>query len=121
MNDSQEADSPTSKKKDNPLTDIIVNVILPVLILSHCSKDGEKAWHLGPYVAMGLAIAIPLAYGGWHFIQHKKLTALICLALQLLLHTLMSMILIITLSNPNVGHNQSNIDHCRKVKSNSNI
>jgi len=63
----------TVKKQDNPLSDIIVNVILPVLILSHCSKDGEKAWHFGPYVAMGLAIAIPLAYGIWHFIQHKKL------------------------------------------------
>lgn len=63
----------TAKKQDNPLSDIIVNVILPVLILSHCSKDGEKAWHFGPYIAMGLAIAIPLAYGIWHFIQHKKL------------------------------------------------
>ena len=75
MTDSQEAHSPSAKKQDNPLTDIIVNVILPVLILSHCSKDGEKSWHLGPYVAMGLAIAIPLAYGIWHFIQHKKLNA----------------------------------------------
>ncbi len=66
-------ESPAAKKQDNPLTDIIVNVILPVLILSHCSKDGEKLWHLGPYVAMGLAIAIPLAYGIWHFLQHKKI------------------------------------------------
>jgi len=69
--------APAPKKQDNPLTDIIVNVILPVLILSHCSKDpsdpGAKAWHLGPYLAMGLAISIPLAYGIWHFIQHKKL------------------------------------------------
>ena len=73
MTDSQEAHSPAAKKQDNPLTDIIVNVILPVIILSHCSKDGEKVWHLGPYVAMALAIAIPLAYGVWHFIQHKKL------------------------------------------------
>jgi len=64
---------PAAQKQDNPFTDIIVNVLLPVLILSHCSKDGEKAWHLGPYVAMGLAIAIPLIYGIWHFIQHKKL------------------------------------------------
>jgi len=72
MTASTETKAP-AQKQDNPLTDIIVNVILPVLILSHCSKDGEKAWHLGPYVAMGLAIAIPLAYGIWHFIQHKKL------------------------------------------------
>jgi hypothetical protein len=73
MTASTDSPSPAAKKQDNPLTDIIVNVILPVLILSHCSKEGEKAWHLGPYVAMGLAIAIPLAYGIWHFIQHKKL------------------------------------------------
>ncbi len=69
--------TPSVKKQDTPLSDIIVNVILPVLILSHCSKDpsatGAKAWHLGPYLAMGLAIVIPLAYGIWHFIQHKKL------------------------------------------------
>ena len=71
MTDSKAA-SP-AQKQDNPLTDIIVNVILPVLILSHCSKEGEKLWHFGPYIAMGLAIAIPLAYGIWHFIQHKKL------------------------------------------------
>ena len=73
MTDSIETKAPVTKKQDNPLTDIIVNVILPVLLLSHCSKEGEKAWHLGPYVAMGLAIAIPLAYGIWHFIQHKNL------------------------------------------------
>ncbi len=65
--------APAAQKQDNPLTDIAVNVILPVLILSHCSKDGERFWNLGPYMAMGLAIAIPLAYGIWHFIQHKKL------------------------------------------------
>ena len=65
--------TPAEKKQDSPLTDIIVNVILPVLILSHCSKDGEKLWHLGPYFAMGLAIAIPLFYGVSHFLKHKKL------------------------------------------------
>ena len=42
MTDSKEALTPAAKKQDNPLTDIIVNVILPVLILSHCSKDGDK-------------------------------------------------------------------------------
>lgn len=62
-----------SAKKDSPLTDIIVNVLIPVLILSHCSKDGEKLWHLGPYLAMGLAVVIPLGYGIFHFIQHRKL------------------------------------------------
>ncbi len=63
----------TAQKQDNPLTDIIVNVIIPVLILSKCSKEGEKFYQLGPYLAMGLAIAIPLAYGIWHFLKTKKL------------------------------------------------
>ena len=73
----QPASSPESqsgqKQQDNPLTDIIVNVLLPVLILTNCSKDGTKFWHLGPYIAMGLAIAIPLSYGIWHFAKRKKI------------------------------------------------
>ena len=74
MNDSQEADSPTSKKKDNPLTDIIVNVILPVLILSHCSKDGEKSLASWPLCRDGDSpLPSRLLMGVWHFIQHKKL------------------------------------------------
>ncbi|YCM44102.1 VC0807 family protein [Verrucomicrobiaceae bacterium 227] len=60
------------KKQDNPLTDIIVNVILPVIILEKCSMNEGKFWHLGPYLAMGLALAIPLAYGIWHFLVRKK-------------------------------------------------
>ena len=60
------------KQQDNPLIDIIVNVILPVLILEKCSANEGKFWHLGPYVAMALALAIPLAYGIWHFIVKKK-------------------------------------------------
>ena len=68
--------SPTAKspakRQDNPLTDIIVNVILPVIILEKCSGTEGKFWHLGPYVAMALALAIPLAYGIWHFLVRKK-------------------------------------------------
>ncbi|MEN8694674.1 MAG: VC0807 family protein [Akkermansiaceae bacterium] len=70
------SDSPkkptSSAEQENPLANIILNVLAPVLILSYCSKDGNSLWHLGPYKAMGLAIAIPVFYGIWHFIQHKK-------------------------------------------------
>ncbi|MDA7930666.1 hypothetical protein N9B34_00310 [Akkermansiaceae bacterium] len=62
----------TAAQDDNPLANIILNVLAPVLILSYCSKDGESLWHLGPYSAMALAIAIPIAYGIWHFIRYKK-------------------------------------------------
>ncbi len=74
---SEETTQSASKQQDSPLSDILVNVLAPVLILSHCSADpeltGAKAWHLGPEVAMGLAIAIPLIYGIWHFAKLKKI------------------------------------------------
>jgi len=63
----------TAGQQDNPLANIILNVLAPVLILSYCSKDAGSFWHLGPHRAMALALAIPIAYGIWHFIQHKKL------------------------------------------------
>ncbi|MDA7518030.1 hypothetical protein N9124_01235 [bacterium] len=63
----------TAGQQDNPLANIILNVLAPVLVLSYCSKDGNSLWHLGPHKAMMLALAIPIAYGIWHFIQHKKL------------------------------------------------
>ena len=61
-----------SQQQDTPLADILVNVLAPVLILSKCSRDGESFWHLGPYLAMGLALAIPLIYGIWHFIKVRN-------------------------------------------------
>ncbi len=70
MSESDQKTSPASQ--DNPLADIIVNVLIPVMILSKCSKAGEKWYQLGPYVAISLALAIPLIYGIWHFIQKKK-------------------------------------------------
>jgi len=62
------------KKQEHPLTDIIVNVIVPVLILTHCSKqEPEKFWELEPKIAIGLAIALPLFYGLWYFLKYRKL------------------------------------------------
>jgi len=52
--------------------DMIVNVLIPVLVLSKCSKEGEKLWQLGPYIAMGIALAVPLIYGILHFLKNKK-------------------------------------------------
>lgn len=62
----------TAAQQDNPLANILLNVLAPVLILSMCSKEGESLWHIGPYKAMGLALAVPISYGIWHFIAHKK-------------------------------------------------
>lgn len=70
---SEETAKPATQQQDSPLADILVNVLAPVLILSKCSKDGESFYHLGPYIAMGLALSIPLIYGIWHFAKLKKI------------------------------------------------
>lgn len=61
----------TKKNQESSLLDIFVNVIAPVLILSHMSKEDGKFWHLGPIVAMCIALALPLGFGIWHFIKNK--------------------------------------------------
>lgn len=58
---------------DNPLLNIIINVLAPVLILSQMSKEGHEIWHLGPQNAMYVALALPLGYGVYHFIKTRKL------------------------------------------------
>lgn len=73
-----------SEKKapqDHPLANILINVIIPVLVLSYLSKDPElqeklgkvaRPWHIGPLKAMVLALLLPLGYGVWHFLQSRK-------------------------------------------------
>ena len=67
--------------QDHPLANILINVIIPVLILSYLSKDPElqeklgkvaRPWHIGPLKAMVLALALPLGYGAWHFVRTRK-------------------------------------------------
>ena len=60
------------KKQDNSLVDMLVNVMIPVFILSAMSKEEGKLWHLGPKWAMIIALILPLSYGIWHFIKNKK-------------------------------------------------
>lgn len=68
-------------KQEHPLANILINVIVPVLVLSYCSKDpaiqallgkAAKPWHLGPLKAMIIALALPLGYGVWSFIKSRK-------------------------------------------------
>jgi hypothetical protein len=67
--------------QEHPLANILINVIVPVVILSFLSKDpalqeklGKIAhpWHLGPLKAMLLALLLPLGYGAWHFLKTRK-------------------------------------------------
>ena len=69
--------TPQKPAQDHPLANILINVIIPVLILSYLSKDpalqetlGKVArpWHIGPIKAMirsaDLA-ALKAAMAGW--------------------------------------------------------
>ncbi|MBK1835643.1 VC0807 family protein [Roseibacillus ishigakijimensis] len=63
--------------KENPLINILVNVLIPVMALDKLSKDpalvDEPAfYHVGPMWALLIALAIPLGYGIWFFLKHRK-------------------------------------------------
>lgn len=67
--------------REHPLANILLNVIIPVLILSYLSKDPAlqeklgklaKPWHIGPFKALVTALALPIGYGVWHFVKTRK-------------------------------------------------
>jgi hypothetical protein len=67
--------------QEHPLANILINVLVPVLILSYLSKDPAvqeklgkvvRPWHIGPLKAMILALLLPLGYGVWHFVKTRK-------------------------------------------------
>ena len=59
--------------QDNPFLNIILNVLAPVMVLSYFSKEGDKAWHIGPQLAIVIALALPIGYGIWHFAKYRKM------------------------------------------------
>jgi hypothetical protein len=68
-------------KQEHPLANILVNVLIPVIVLSFLGKDpviqeklGKtvRPWHIGPLWSMVIALALPLGYGIWHFVQTRK-------------------------------------------------
>jgi hypothetical protein len=71
-------------KQEHPLANILINVLIPVMVLSYLSKDPEiqaklgksvKPWHIGPLWAMIIALIPPFAYGVWHFVKTKHANA----------------------------------------------
>lgn len=69
-------DSRKATKPDNPLLNLAFNIILPVIILQQLGKRlGEN----GALVALGFALAIPLAYGIWDYLKrgHKNYISLL--------------------------------------------
>ncbi len=63
-------------KPENPLANILVNVLIPVVVLNFLSKRPEAAdarlWHIGPLWAMIIAVSLPLGYGIWFACTRKK-------------------------------------------------
>jgi hypothetical protein len=67
--------------QEHPLANILLNVLIPVMVLDHLSKDPAiqtllgkevKFWHIGPVKAIILALALPLGYGIWHYLKTRK-------------------------------------------------
>ena len=65
--------SKAATPQENPFADIIINVLVPVLVLSYLSKEGDELWHVGPMWAMFVALAIPIGYGLWHYFKYRQM------------------------------------------------
>ena len=60
------------KKQENPLANIMWNVLIPIVALSFLGKNGDKFWHVGPIIGMLIAVSLPLGYGILHLVKTKK-------------------------------------------------
>lgn len=56
------------KKKQNPLVNVLFNIVVPVVILSKFSNDN----YLGPKLGLVVALAFPLAYFIWDWRKEHK-------------------------------------------------
>ena len=56
------------KRKQNPLVNILFNIVVPVVILSKFSNDN----YLGPKLGLVVALAFPLAYFIWDWRKEHK-------------------------------------------------
>jgi len=61
-----------TKQQDNPLGNIMWNVLIPIVALSFLGKDGSKFYQVGPVIGMCLAVSLPVIYGIHHLIKTKK-------------------------------------------------
>ncbi len=62
----------TSKKKENPLYNIVFNIVLPTLILIKMSSEER----LGPTNALLVALAFPIGYGLYDFYKERKVNTM---------------------------------------------
>ncbi len=59
---------PDRPKRENLIINLACTIAAPALILSKLSGDNR----LGPVVALFVALAFPIGYGVWDFLQRKK-------------------------------------------------
>jgi len=61
-------------KQENPLLNLLLNILLPVTVLSICSKEGN--WYsLGPKWALVVAVLLPVSYFIYDYRQRRKINA----------------------------------------------
>ena len=59
-------------KQENALLNLLLNVLLPVTILSYCSK--KEGWYsVGPKWALVIAVALPIGYQIYDWFQRRKM------------------------------------------------
>lgn len=73
MSSSPSASAPTPPaKQENALANLLLNVVLPVTILSYCSKETGPLG-VGPQWALVIAMALPLGYQAYDWHQRRKI------------------------------------------------
>jgi hypothetical protein len=55
-------------KRENLFVNLVCTLVLPAVILSQLSKPDR----LGPELALGVALAFPIGYGIWDFVERRK-------------------------------------------------
>ena len=59
---------PPPAKRENLLYNLLFNIAIPSILLAQASKPDR----LGPVVGLIVALAFPLGYGVWDFVQRKQ-------------------------------------------------
>lgn len=62
-------------KQENALLNILLNVLLPVTVLSMCGKNDGKFYSLGPKWALIVAVLLPVGYFIWDYKERRKVNA----------------------------------------------
>ena len=71
---STEAPAVPKAKQENALLNLLLNILLPVTVLSMCSKEGN--WYsLGPKWALVVAVLLPVGYFIYDYRERRKVNA----------------------------------------------